>query len=521
MARDLKVKIRLEGDAKGATKAIKKTESGFKRLGNFLKKNMVAITAAVAVGFFALAKAMGAVVGAAQQQENAVRALDSALIPLGANADRVSAALQAQAAALQKLTGIGDETIIKGQALVASFTKNEEEIKKATAAALDLSAAVGVDLNAAFLLMGKAAAGETTTLTRYGIILEEGIPTSEKFAAALEKVNEQFGGRAAEQAKTYSGAVLGLRSAFSDQLELLGDTVIKNDEFIESIRSLTLALKASEDGTRGAGEAVSDLGSWFISTGANWIALIDFFITGAKSGSAAIEDMDKAAIDFSGSIDVVAERIRQQAIESGKSVAAAGRLVTNFKTVAAVVGNAAEAYDILIASQERANRIAKESAEAMGGFAKEAERLGIVLESKVNAEIERNNAALETARELYRTGEITLRSYENAQQGVADANRELRESLTGVKKETDAAGGAFQGFGRDATEAARGVDALTAANGRALTAAEALAAGRIKLSRRTLTGGPSLISGGGPSSGVFTTITRRTVTGPDGRIEFI
>jgi hypothetical protein len=280
MARnELKAKIRLEGDASGADKAIKKTEGGFKRLGNFLKNNMLKITAAVAAGFFALSKAFGAVTSAAQQQEDAVRALDAALIPLGANAAGVSKALQEQAAALQQVTKFGDETIIRGQALIASFTKNEEEIKGATQAALDLSAAVGIDLNAAFLLMGKAAKGETSTLTRYGIILEEGIPATEKFAAAIKTVNDQFGGRAAEAAKSYSGITQQVGNAFGDLVEKIGFAITENESLVVALtkvrdvlttgglvdavgrfaKGLSDAVTTSVDFVRGSGEIVRSL----------------------------------------------------------------------------------------------------------------------------------------------------------------------------------------------------------------------------------------------------------------------
>ena len=102
-----------------------------------------------------------------------------------------------------------------GQALVASFTKNVEEIKAATQAALDLSAATGQDLNSAFLLLARAAAGETSMLSRYGITLDESIPKSEKFAAAVEKINEQFGGQAAAQAQTFSGLLAQLEPYYA------------------------------------------------------------------------------------------------------------------------------------------------------------------------------------------------------------------------------------------------------------------------------------------------------------------
>ena len=233
--------LRLEGDASGASKAIKKTESGFARLTSTIKGSALAQVASVAAVVVAIRSAVAAVgdwITAANAQEDAVKSLDSALASLGPSAAGLSKSLQEQAAALQKVSTAGDETIIKGQALIANFTKNEDEIKKATVAALDLSAAVGIDLNAAFLLMGKAAAGETSTLSRYGVILEEGIEKGDKFGAALELINTQFGGQAAAQAKTYSGLMKQISNAFGDLKETLGLAITKNKELLEVMTSL-------------------------------------------------------------------------------------------------------------------------------------------------------------------------------------------------------------------------------------------------------------------------------------------
>jgi hypothetical protein len=239
--RDLKVKIRLEGDGSDADRAIKKTESGFARLTGKIKSSALAQgTAIVAVGI-AIRKVVAAVgdwITAANVQEDAIKSLDSALASLGDSAIGISKALQEQAAALQKITKAGDETIIRGQALIANFTKNEEEIKAATVAALDLSAAVGIDLNAAFLLMGKAAAGETSTLTRYGVVLEEGLDKGEKFAATLKLINTQFGGQAAAQTKTYSGLIQQISNAFGDLKETLGAAITKNKELLGVLTNL-------------------------------------------------------------------------------------------------------------------------------------------------------------------------------------------------------------------------------------------------------------------------------------------
>ena len=83
-------------------------------------------------------------------------------------------------------------------------------------------------------------------LSRYGITLEEGIPEAEKFAAALAKIQEQFGGQARAQAETFSGVMQQLKNAFGDLQEKVGDAIIKNEGLRDGLKKLTQTL-ASED----------------------------------------------------------------------------------------------------------------------------------------------------------------------------------------------------------------------------------------------------------------------------------
>jgi hypothetical protein len=246
VARRTEVKVRITGESRSAERAAKKTESAFSRLGKTLKSNLLLTIGSVTLAITGLIRGLGSLIRAANKQEDAIRGLDAALSALGPSAEGVSKRLQEQAAALQKVTTAGDETIIKGQALIATFTQNEEEIKKSTEAALNLSAAVGVDLNAAFLLMGKAASGETSTLSRYGIILDEGIPKSEKFAAVLGLIEDKMGGRAQAAAETFSGRVAQLSNAFGDLTERLGEGITKNEGFGESLKDLTVFIQENE-----------------------------------------------------------------------------------------------------------------------------------------------------------------------------------------------------------------------------------------------------------------------------------
>ena len=74
---------------------------------------------------------------------------------------RVNKSLLNYASGLQKVTKFGDEAIIQVQGMLAAFTKDEEQIKLATAATLDLAEAKGMDLKAAGDIVSKTLGSST------------------------------------------------------------------------------------------------------------------------------------------------------------------------------------------------------------------------------------------------------------------------------------------------------------------------------------------------------------------------
>ena len=242
---DLKAKIRLEGDASGATKAIKKTETRFQKLTKSIKTSALAQVAAiggVVVAFRGLVRAIDAAITKANAQADAINALEGALAPLGNQVDSVSKSLQAQAAALQKVTKFGDETIIEAQAMLASFVKEEDAIKAATLATIDLAEAKKFDLVAAADLVSKTLGSSTNALTRYGIEVTGAVGSTERLTSLTENIAKVFGGRAAKAAETYSGKVKQLSDVFGDLQEKIGETITENDNVLESIDNLKEAL---------------------------------------------------------------------------------------------------------------------------------------------------------------------------------------------------------------------------------------------------------------------------------------
>lgn len=470
MAKKTEVKVKITGDSKSVVRATKTTEGAFRKLTNFLKGSFVPLIAG-GLGLRALVNVFRSVTRAAAEQESAVRSLDAALLPLGDAAAGVSQRLQEQAAALQKVTTAGDETIIKGQALIASFTKNEEEIKLATAAALDLSAAVGVELSAAFLLMGKAAAGETTTLSRYGIILGEGIPQSEKFAAALALVNEQFGGRAQEQAKTYAGVMAQISNAFGDLKEQVGASLTENAKVTAQLQRLKEILE--DEGTV---ESVGNLAANFValSVGAveaanaikTFIGPMDQAVNAQIQQTESVQALNEAINDWWTNLrDNVIETLKQllqttdhverDLSELGLSFEQLAKFTDEeklaLKRLTDAFGDADKALEVFIKTQEREKRLLDELTESEDAFADATKRLGIALESEVQAAIEENNRVLELYGRRLKLGEISAEDFARAQLAIAAANRELRESLSGASD-------GIQEIGTFAADATRNFD---------------------------------------------------------------
>ena len=239
--KDLRAKIRLEGDPKDANAAIKSVDKRFKRLGKTISKvsiGQVAAIAGVVIAFRGLVRGIKSVVDAANVQEDAINALDGALADLGPRADAISEALQRQATALQRTSKFGDENIIQAQALIASFVKEEDAIKLATKATLDLAEAKGFDLTAAADLISKTLGSSTNALTRYGIEVTGAVGSTERLTSLTTNIAKVFGGRATKATETFSGKVKQLSNTFGDLQEEIGFAITRSDDIGKSIDDL-------------------------------------------------------------------------------------------------------------------------------------------------------------------------------------------------------------------------------------------------------------------------------------------
>lgn len=178
------------------------------------------------------------------ESEQATIRLNNALRNQGFYSEEYSRALQQNAKDLSKVSTQSDETIMDTQTLLTTFGLAGDQLQKTTKNALDLSAGLGIDLRTATLMLGKAWAGETTTLGRYGLKVDETKSSVEKFAQIQDMVSQRFGGRASADAESYTGKITKLAEAWGNLQEKIGEDFAKASE--SSVTSLTRLLDVVE-----------------------------------------------------------------------------------------------------------------------------------------------------------------------------------------------------------------------------------------------------------------------------------
>ena len=206
--------------------------AGLRRTMGALRNNLLLVTFA----FGGVAATIAKSVKLFGEQEKAEKKLETAL-------GRTSKALLDQASALQSVTAFGDENIIQAQALIAAFTDDEEAIKRATEATLDLAAAKGMDLFSAADLVAKTLGSTTNAMSRYGIEVTGAVGSTERLDTLTKNVADTFGGQAKAEAETMAGAIQQASNAAGDASEKFG-------QLLEPV------IKKSAIAFKGAAEAV-------------------------------------------------------------------------------------------------------------------------------------------------------------------------------------------------------------------------------------------------------------------------
>jgi len=194
-------------------------------------------------------------VGAWKEQELASAKLRAVLQATGDEIGITADRLEQLASELQRTTTFGDEAIIAAEALLATFNRIQGvNFERAVRGVVQLAAVTGRDLTSAAMQLGKALqdpAEGLAGLARFGLRFTEGqrqmlqqmVETgrvAEAQAFILSQLESRFGSAAQAMAQTSTGAMLQVKNAIGDTLEVVGKSIMTGIE--PALRALTSAL---------------------------------------------------------------------------------------------------------------------------------------------------------------------------------------------------------------------------------------------------------------------------------------
>ena len=196
---------------------IKAQDKASKTLNNI--KGAVIGMGAAYLGLRGVSATMGSIIEKGQEHEKVWNDVAASLKRHNKEVDNNLISIQKFSDEMQTLTGVSDEVVGKGVQAFIDYGASIEDAQANMRVAADLAAGSGLSMKSAVDLVAKAQVGYTSTLSRYGIILDESIPASEKFAAAIAQINEKFGGAAAARSETFAVKISLLSERFGDLQE--------------------------------------------------------------------------------------------------------------------------------------------------------------------------------------------------------------------------------------------------------------------------------------------------------------
>lgn len=237
-----------------ASKAFDSVEGKGQALSNTF--NAVGMAATAMGG--AIVGGLGFAVSSAAESEQAMAQLDAVLKSTGGAAGMTRDELTNLADALQKVTVYDDEAIIGAESLMLTFTKVSKEVfPEAIATVLDMSTALGQDLQSSTIQLGKALNDPIkgiTALSRVGVSFTETqketikamVETGDVLGAQkviLAELAGEFGGSATAAADTLNGSIEQLGNSFGNLMEAIGAALLGGEAdggglkgFIQDVR---------------------------------------------------------------------------------------------------------------------------------------------------------------------------------------------------------------------------------------------------------------------------------------------
>jgi hypothetical protein len=314
------------------------------------------------------------IIDAATRQEDAVNKLNQALRSAGQFSKEASLDFQKFASEIQQTTTLGDEAVLEYAALARQFTKTNEDAKKLTSAAIELSAATGISTEQAIRQLGGSLSGFSGNLGKVIPGVKELTEEQLKSGAALDLVSQRFAGSAGAKVNTFSGALSQLKNTFNGVLEVLGSFITGSPSLVATIKFISTKIKSVISFFSNLKEESGDVFKPFISIGIDVVKFLvnilgrgieltigAFKTLGNRIGALAAVFVEFFTGNFSGAFELFEESNRQVASDIQEVFQFAGTksavaFLDEFQQAIETAGNVAEPIEEPI--QEIAESIA-------------------------------------------------------------------------------------------------------------------------------------------------------------------
>lgn len=162
--------------------------------------------------------------------------LAGALHTVGVEFSEVEGHIKGMAAQMQATTRVGDEDFAAILTELISTSGDYAQSLQSVELVADLAAAKQIELKTAAQLVGRVMIGETGTLSRYGIVVSEGVD-------AMELMRTKFAGMAKNELRTFGGLLAQMNNAWGDFKQAVGDVIVQSGAAQSIITSLTAGIQ--------------------------------------------------------------------------------------------------------------------------------------------------------------------------------------------------------------------------------------------------------------------------------------
>jgi phage-related protein len=238
----------------------------------FNLKNAI-IGAVAAFGF-------GKVLEEASKGEKALTLLAAAMKRTGEFSTAAFVEMQTFSDVMLELKGVGGDTVISQLSLAKSFGLTNQQAKDVTSAAIDLSTAMGTDLDTAVRQLSEAYNGQVGKLAKLHPEISK--LSEEQLAAgdATKILAAQFEGAAHALLNTYGGALSKTGSQFNDLIQVIGGVVTSSPAVVEFLQKIGELFKVVGDkidqNKDGIQEFIKNLVTGIVNAGPSLIRALSY-----------------------------------------------------------------------------------------------------------------------------------------------------------------------------------------------------------------------------------------------------